>query len=91
MQQPVYERTIYAPVWQLAFINEGGPRVGESGFGLIARFLSTAPYDITLKGTWPLGRTAKSGLRASGSQERGRRSGRTKADMPQAATRPIRA
>ena len=51
MQQAVYERTIYAPIWQLAFINGVGPRVGESGFGLIARFPYTAPYeDITLKG-----------------------------------------
>ena len=51
MQQLVYERTIYAPIWQLAFINGIGPRVGESGFGLIARFPYTAPYeDITLKG-----------------------------------------
>jgi peptide/nickel transport system substrate-binding protein len=51
MQQIVYERTIYAPIWQLAFINGVGPRVGESGFGLIPRFPYTAPYeDITLKG-----------------------------------------
>jgi len=51
MQQLVYERTIYAPIWQLAFINGIGPRVGESGFGLIARFPYTSPYkDITLKG-----------------------------------------
>src|SRR6476660_151188 len=52
MQQLVYERTIYAPIWQLAFINGVGPRVGESGFGLIAGFPYTAPYeDITLKGS----------------------------------------
>src|SRR5215470_2120432 len=51
MQQAVYDRTIYAPIWQLAFINGVGPRVGESGFGLIARFPYTAPYeDITIKG-----------------------------------------
>jgi peptide/nickel transport system substrate-binding protein len=51
MQQLVYERTIYAPIWQLAFINGVGPRVGESAFGLIAGFPYTAPYeDITLKG-----------------------------------------
>ncbi len=50
MQQLVYERTIYAPIWQLAFLNGVGPRVGESGFGLIPRFPYTAPYeDITLK------------------------------------------
>jgi peptide/nickel transport system substrate-binding protein len=52
MQQLVYERTIFAPIWQLAFLNGVGPRVGESGFGRIARFPYTAPYeDITLKGT----------------------------------------
>ena len=51
MQQLVYERTIYAPIWQLAFINGIGPRVRESAFGLIARFRYTAPYEyITLKG-----------------------------------------
>jgi peptide/nickel transport system substrate-binding protein len=50
MQQLVYERTIYAPIWQLAFLNGVGPRVGESGFGLIAGFPYTAPCeDITLK------------------------------------------
>ena len=50
MQQIVYERTIYAPIWQLAFINGVGPRVGESGFGLIPGFAYTAPYeDITMK------------------------------------------
>jgi peptide/nickel transport system substrate-binding protein len=51
MQQLVHERTIFAPIWQLAFLNGVGPRVGESGFGLIPLFPYTAPYeDITLKG-----------------------------------------
>jgi peptide/nickel transport system substrate-binding protein len=50
MQQIVYERAIFAPIWQLAFINGVGPRVGESSFGRIAGFPYTAPYeDITLK------------------------------------------
>ena len=50
MQEIVHERTIYAPIWQLGFLNGAGPRVGESGFGLIARFPYTAPYeDLTLK------------------------------------------
>ena len=49
-QQLVYERTVIAPVWQLAFINGYGPRVGESGFGRIPGFAYTGPYeDITLK------------------------------------------
>jgi peptide/nickel transport system substrate-binding protein len=52
MQQLVYEKAIYAPIWLLAFLNGVGPRVGESGFGLIAGFAYTAPYeDITLKGS----------------------------------------
>jgi peptide/nickel transport system substrate-binding protein len=51
IQQLVYERTIYAPIWQLAFINGFGPRVGESGLGLIPSFAYSGPYeDVTLKG-----------------------------------------
>ena len=51
MQQLVYQRAIYAPIWLLGFLNGVGPRVGESGFGLIPGFAYTAPYeDITLKG-----------------------------------------
>jgi peptide/nickel transport system substrate-binding protein len=50
MQQLVHKRSIYAPIWQLAFINGVGPRVAESGFGLIAGYPYTGPYeDITLK------------------------------------------
>ena len=50
-QQLVHERTVAAPIWQLAFINGVGPRVGESGFGLIPTFAYTGPYeDITIKG-----------------------------------------
>ena len=49
IQQLVHERTIYAPIWQLAFINGAGPRVGESGLGLIAGHAYSAPYeDVTL-------------------------------------------
>jgi peptide/nickel transport system substrate-binding protein len=50
MQKLVYEKSIYAPIWQLGFLNGVGPRVGESAFGLIAGFAYTAPFeDITLK------------------------------------------
>jgi peptide/nickel transport system substrate-binding protein len=50
MQQIVHERVMYAPIWQLAFINGHGPKVGESGFGLIPGFAYTGPYeDITMK------------------------------------------
>jgi peptide/nickel transport system substrate-binding protein len=51
MQQMVYEKAIYAPIWQLAFINGVGPRVAESSFGRIPGFPYTAPYDeLALKG-----------------------------------------
>ena len=50
MQQILYERVITTHLWQLAFINGVGPRVGESGFGRIDGFAYTAPYeDLTLK------------------------------------------
>jgi peptide/nickel transport system substrate-binding protein len=49
-QQLVHEKSIYAPIWQLAFLNGVGKRVGESGFGLIKGFAYTAPYeDLTIK------------------------------------------
>ncbi|MGE3782614.1 MAG: hypothetical protein AB7H71_07725, partial [Alphaproteobacteria bacterium] len=50
IQQIIDERAMFAPIWDLAFMNGVGPRVGESGFGLIAGFPYTAPYeDVTLK------------------------------------------
>jgi peptide/nickel transport system substrate-binding protein len=50
MQQILYERVITTHLWQLAFINGVGPRVGESSFGRIPGFPYTAPYDeLTLK------------------------------------------
>ena len=49
IQQLVVERAIYAHLWQLAFINGAGPRVGESGLGLIAGHAYSAPYeDVTI-------------------------------------------
>jgi len=51
MQQIVHEKAIYAHLWQQAFINGVGPRVGESGFGLIPGYAYSAPYeDVTLVG-----------------------------------------
>ena len=50
MQRMTHERTMFAPIWQLAFLNGVGPRVGESGFGRIPGFPYTAPYeDMTLR------------------------------------------
>ena len=51
IQQLVHERAIYAHLWQLSFLNGHGPRVGESGLGLIPGFAYSAPYeDVTLAG-----------------------------------------
>ena len=51
MQQVVVDRVIYAPIWELAFLNGVGPRVKESGLGLISGHAYSAPYeDVMLKG-----------------------------------------
>jgi peptide/nickel transport system substrate-binding protein len=50
IQQLVNERAIFAPIWQFAILEGVGPRVGESGLGLIEGFSYSAPYeDVTLK------------------------------------------
>jgi peptide/nickel transport system substrate-binding protein len=51
IQQLVHERAIYAPIWRQAVVNGTGPRVGESGLGLIAGHAYSSPYeDVTLAG-----------------------------------------
>jgi len=51
MQQLVLDKAVYAPIWELAFLNGVGPRVQESGLGLISGHAYSAPYeDVTLKG-----------------------------------------
>jgi peptide/nickel transport system substrate-binding protein len=51
IQQLIHDKAMYAPIWELAFINGVGPRVEESGLGLIAGHAYSAPYeDIKLKG-----------------------------------------
>jgi peptide/nickel transport system substrate-binding protein len=50
IQQLVHDRVVYAPIWELAFLNGTGPRVAESGLGLIPGHAYSAPYeDLTLK------------------------------------------
>src|SRR5436190_828845 len=50
IQQLVHERTIYAPIWQLGFLNGVGPRVEESSLGAITGFAYSGPYeDVKLK------------------------------------------
>ena len=46
----MHERSIFAPIWQLAFINGQGKRVGEFALGLIQGHPYSAPYeDVTIK------------------------------------------
>ena len=50
IQQLMHDKTMYAPIWQLAFINGYGPRVAESGMNLIVGHPYSAPYeDVKLK------------------------------------------
>ena len=50
IQQLMHEKVMYIPVWELAFINGHGPRVQESGLGLIPGHAYSAPYeDVKLK------------------------------------------
>jgi len=50
IQQLVHDKAIYAPIWQLAFLNGVGPRIEESGLGLIPGFAYSGPYeDLKLK------------------------------------------
>jgi peptide/nickel transport system substrate-binding protein len=51
IQQLVYEKAMYGPIWELGFIHAHGPRVAESGLGLITGWAFSAPYeDVKLKG-----------------------------------------
>jgi peptide/nickel transport system substrate-binding protein len=50
IQQLVHDKVMFLPIWQLAVLQGVGPRVAESGFGLIADYPWSAPYeDVTLK------------------------------------------
>jgi peptide/nickel transport system substrate-binding protein len=51
IQQLMHEKAMYAPIWELGFIHAQGPRVAESGLGLITGWAFSAPYeDVKLKG-----------------------------------------
>ena len=50
IQQLMHERVMVLPLTEPAFLNGVGPRVAESGLGLIANHLYSAPYeDLKLK------------------------------------------
>ena len=51
IQQLVHEKAMFAPIFLNASINGIGPKVAEGGFGLIAGYLWSAPYeDLKIKG-----------------------------------------
>jgi peptide/nickel transport system substrate-binding protein len=51
IQQLMHDKAMHIPVWELAFINGHGPRVEESGLGLIPGHAYSAPYeDVKLRG-----------------------------------------
>jgi len=51
IQQLIHEKAVFAPIWELAFLNGYGPRVAESGLTLIAGHPYSSPYeDVKLKG-----------------------------------------
>jgi peptide/nickel transport system substrate-binding protein len=51
MQQILHERSIVAPIWQLAFLNAEGPRIADSALGRIGGHPYAAPYEeVRLKG-----------------------------------------
>jgi peptide/nickel transport system substrate-binding protein len=50
IQRLVHERAMYAPLYELVWPNGVGPRVAESGLGLIPFYYYTGPYeDMRLK------------------------------------------
>jgi hypothetical protein len=50
IQQLMHEKAMYLPLWQLASLSRYGPRVAESGLGLITDYPWAAPYEeVTLK------------------------------------------
>ena len=51
IQQLIHEKVLIAPIWLNAGLNGVGPRVEESGIGLIGGYAFSAPYeDVKLKG-----------------------------------------
>jgi peptide/nickel transport system substrate-binding protein len=50
VQQLMYEKVMFAPIWQNAVLSGIGPRVAESGIALITEYPFSAPYeDLKLK------------------------------------------
>jgi peptide/nickel transport system substrate-binding protein len=51
IQQLMHDKAMFAPIFELASLGGYGPRVAESGLGLIPSMAASAPYeDLKLKG-----------------------------------------
>ena len=51
IQQMIHERAMFGPIWDFAFLHGVGPRVEESGLGLMGNYGFSAPYeDVKLRG-----------------------------------------
>jgi peptide/nickel transport system substrate-binding protein len=51
IQQLMHDKAMFAPIFELASLGGYGPRVAESGLGLIPSMAASAPYeDLRLKG-----------------------------------------
>jgi peptide/nickel transport system substrate-binding protein len=51
IQKIAYDRVMFAPIWELAFLNGVGPRVEQAGLGLVQDQPYSSPYeDLKLKG-----------------------------------------
>ena len=50
IQQLIHDKVMYMPLFEAAFLNGVGPKVAESGLGLITNHLYSAPFeDLKLK------------------------------------------
>jgi peptide/nickel transport system substrate-binding protein len=50
IQKIAYDRVMFVPIWEFAQLYGLGPRVAESGLGLIQYMPFSAPYeDVKLK------------------------------------------
>jgi len=45
IQQLMYEKVMYAPIYELGALHGYGPRVAEPAIGLIVNMAAAAPYE----------------------------------------------
>src|SRR5262249_31647621 len=75
IQQLIHEKGVFAPIWGVAGLSGGGPRVGEPGIGVLPGYAFSAPYEgVKLKAREP--RPPRGCPRATGWASRPSRSDR---------------